>query len=391
MRIAGGLLALVLVAACASRLDSPRRTSENGVEIVDNGARMFALPDGPRRLSLREEFRIDLEDESLAAEGLGDISAMDVDSRGRIYVFGLLGPGPFVFQFDGSGRFLKSFAGQGQGPGEVMYPHFAGIAGTDEIWVYSQGAQKLVSFDAEGREVHSRPVPTEWHFLASRFRMLANGNVLAQRARTDEDGSPTALVLSLFDGGFEKIADIHEYSLPFQGQRIEEFLAVMPLIGTGDDSFATNCGSRGRDIAVFGLDGRRTRVIRAVFPEVGVPDGYRRAILELTPPDSEFRNIRQFFESVTNFPPFQSLIVDDAGRLYAAGFGRDPETGANACDVFSPDGVRFLRTAIGYGDLFRFALASERRDVVIKNGRCYGVREKSDGFKEVVVRTMTWE
>jgi len=60
------------------------------------------------------------------------------------------------------------------------------------------------------------------------------------------------------------------------------------------------------------------------------------------------------------------------------------------CDVFSPEAVRIFRTALGCQDLLLLLSAQPAFDVVIKKDRCYCLREKADGFKEVVVYSMRW-
>ncbi len=389
-------LAILLAAAAGvtgqARVDGPKRYSEKGVEVVDNGDGVYALPGGPRRLVLREEFRIDLADDRLAAEGLGDIVALDADSEGRIYLFRAgLTPGPFIYRFDARGAFVKSFAKMGQGPEEVEYPHFVGMTSADGISVFSQGAQKFVTFNADGRVLGSIPFPPGQRLLPGRFRLLPNGKFLGQYARLDEKDNILAVVLCLLDGGLKKIMDIREYPIPADGGAFRSLLAHLAVVGVGPDAFYVNWGDEGRDIAVFDLDGRLRRIVRARFPTPPVHGEMRKAMLALLPQGRGTDNARRLVQSLRELPAFQSLVADENGRLFAAGSEKDPATGADICGIFTPEGIRFLRTPLGYSDLFRRAITQESFDPVVRNGRAYVIHEKADGFKEIIVSSFHWE
>lgn len=384
------LLAMALFWSCHPRSEGPKRIIKNGIEVVDNGAGVFPAPEGPRSLSLREEFRIDLEDEALAAAGLTDIATIDADSKGRVYLFRRgMGQGPVVFQFDDRGRFLKSFCTIGQGPGEVEFPQFLRISAVDEVRVLSQGATRLVYYDLQGRFLRQSRVSHDVQLVPNRIKALANGNYLAQYLLPDKDMNLAKVVLGLFDGEFHKITDIRDYEIPDSIKPGFKLLAYYPIVGVSAMAFFVNWGPEGREIAVFDLDGRMKRLIRAEFPSLPVPSGFKKAILDQIPLNLG-KDIRDLFQTLETFPPFQSFFTDDNGRLFAAGFEKDPVSGANICDVFSPDGVRLMRNGLGFQDLLRDLWEMGSRDVVLKNNRCYCVREKPSGFKEVVVYSMIW-
>ena len=172
-------LAVLVVAAlfwaCHSKVDGPIRTIENGVEVVDNGTGVFPSADGPHSLTLKEEFRIDLESEALAAAGLTDIVGLDADSKGRIYLFRKgISAGPYIFQLDDRGKLLKSFCPNGQGPGEVEYPQFLGINASDEISLISNG--QFAYFDSQGALLRRSMIDSSLRFLPidTSFLRMAN-------------------------------------------------------------------------------------------------------------------------------------------------------------------------------------------------------------------------
>jgi hypothetical protein len=200
----------------------------------------------------------------------------------------------------------------------------------------------------------------------------------------------STVIMGLFDGDFRKLKDIRENDITESPEAIKKPLSRMTLVGVSGTAFFVNWGESGNDIAVFDLDGRLVRLIRGSFPSVPVPPEYKKDLLNRIPQVRSFKFIREFLESRDVFPAFQGFITDERNRLFVAGFEKDKESGANICDVFTPDGIRILKGGIGYQDLVRWIWDMQSFDVVLKNNRCYCVREKPSGFKEVVVYSMIW-
>jgi hypothetical protein len=391
-RYATFFLLAALAVSCTPKDKGPQRIRKNGVEVVVNGAAPYAVPGQPRGLSLHEEFRIDLEDAALAEVGLADASALDADSKGRIYLIRPVGPGTkgqVIFQFDGRGKLLKSFGTIGQGPGELMYPHFLRITAEDEIPALNQNATSLVYLDSDGRLLRSSPVPTGFHFILNRFVLLPNGNILAQYLPIDEQNRFSKVTLAMFDAQWKNIRAIRDFELS-ESEAAKNLLIGIPLIAVTNHGFFVNSGPLGSDIAAYDLEGQLLRLIRAPFPAVRIPSNYKTELLARIPETRGFESVRTFIKNMETFPRFQALFADDRGRLFVAGVDKDPTSGANMCDVFSPDGVRIFRTALGYQNLLLFLSNGPAFDVVIKKDRCYCLREKADGFKEVVVYSMRW-
>lgn len=360
---------------------------EDGVELVINGAELYALRREPRALSLKEEFRIDTEDGAILAAGLTDIATVDVDNQGRIYAFRRrANSGPLVFRFDDHGRFQNSFLPIGQGPGEVMYPQFTRITNEDELIVVDRGARTVDFFDLDGRLVRKLALPGDLHLLSGgrTFESLANGNFLVVHISVGPNLEVLGIVLTMMDSGLHPIKDLYKALYP--GDQIETPFGDFPLFATSNRAVFVVSYQPGSDIAIYDLDGVLVRRIRLDYPTPEVSASFREAFLSLFPPDSAQVKSLRFPD---HFPHVQAMFTDDAGRLFISSFGKDGDSGANICDVFTPGGARIIRTALGYQDINRFA-AGETFDVAIKNGRAYCIHEKDDGFKEIVVYALKW-
>ncbi len=385
------LFVLLALPALVSPQAGPRRITENGVEVVLNGAKPYAVAGQPRALTLREEFRIDLEDPVLADAGLTDAVSIDVDSQGRIYLFrGGGNPGRVIFRFDERGWFQKSFGTIGQGPGELNNPYLQRITARDEIPVFSQNASGFVFLNPDGRPFRSSPYPTEGHFIWNRFVLLPNGNILAQSFSADGQGRLSKIALALFDERWKKIRDLHEFGMPGRLEETKNPFGLLPLIAVTRRAFFVNSAPSASDIAAYDLDGKLTRVISAPVAVLRIPSDYKKGLLDRMPKGERYEPIRAIVRNVEMWPPFQAFFADDQDRLFVEGFEKDPSSGDDSCDVFSPDGVRILRTSLGRHELLRQIFEKPPFDIVIKKGRCYCLREKEDGFKEVVVYSMRW-
>lgn len=373
-------VAVAMALACVKAERSASRTVQDGVENVENGAGIYAVQGEPKALTLHEEFRIDTEDDSVAAAGLTDIENLDVDSHGRIFIYRRYATsGNTVFVFDDRGRLERSFGPIGQGPREVQNPRFMRLNANDEIAVVSMGSGKVLFFDAAGRVIRSADLPPLLFPLPHGFVPLANGDYVISYLRVKPETLEfSSYGVGLFGPDFSKRLELKSYPVPVE-EELKTVFVDFPLVAASRTSFSLTTMASTREIEVYDLSGRLIRKVLADYPAVVVPPGFREQLLHSLPPEHPFWRNLVFPKS---FPPFLSLFSDDRDRLYAVGYGQDQTTGAGVCDVFSPDGVRILRTALGYQ---RLQLGLPLRDVIIRNGRLYCVREKPSGFMEILV------
>jgi hypothetical protein len=361
---------------------------ENGTEVVVNDTEPYPVKGEPRALSLREEFQIDTEGDALSAAGLFDVAAVDADSRGRIYVFQRArGRDPLVFQFDERGKLLKSFGRIGQGPGEIQSPYYLRMTAKDEIPIFDRGANRLLFLDTDGGLTGSKNLPPGLNIVPQMgVSLLENGNILAFYLSLREDQKIQKIVAGLFGPDFRKIRDLLEYDAFREPEEIENIFLERPVIGVSKAAIYVGEGKAENDIAVYDLGGLLKRKIRVPFTPVKVSLGSRTELLARAPQGHPVRRLK----IPDLFPPFLSLFSDDVGRLYVARFEIETGTGANLCDVISADGVWILRAGLGYNDLSRYLMEPRSYDVVIKNDRCYCVREKPSGFKKIAVYSISW-
>jgi hypothetical protein len=386
------LLAFLVLFVCSYSLgQKPERIIEKGVEVVVNGSKPAAVKGQPSALSLHEEFRIDLEDDKIAALGLGDISRVDLDSKGRIYVAQAGWPGKtvdLVYVFDNAGRFLRSFGRIGQGPGELTNTHYLAVNAKDELPVFDKGSSRITYFDSNGRAARTVNTAAQYWLPQLGMYFLENGNCFSYSFTMDEKGTLQEALGSIFGPDYKKVQDLVRYDLRRRPSEYKDFLSVKPVSATSKNTIYLAQPITGKDISVYDPNGRLVRKIRAPFPQVGLTAGLLAEMMSPFPKNyPEFKDVK----FPDNFPPFLALFTDDQERLYVAGFEEDAATKMTLCDVFAPDGRYILRAGIGFRDLSHFLMGAQYFDLAIKKDRLVCVRGKPSGFKEIVVYTMIWK
>ncbi|MFZ2054932.1 MAG: hypothetical protein WAU81_12150 [Candidatus Aminicenantales bacterium] len=384
------LLALTMfLAFCSKSRQGPERIIQNGVEIVVNETEPYASQNGAYSVSPHEEFRIDLADEMYAKLGLSDIWNIDINSRRQIFLFCRpTGDSPLVFKFDESGRFLGSFLRCGQGPGEVQYPRYEGVTTRSEILIFDTGRSELFFFDEEGSLLRAIDFPTDLHPIGRPDIVpLENGNYLIQYWRLGPELEIHGLVVGVFDPNFKKVKDLVEYALPDSPEKIANPFVTFPLSGHSLDAIYIGFINKDTEVSVYDLKGELKRVIRKRSSPVEIPPEFERDLLKRLP---ENHALRKNLKLPRYFPASQYLFADDVGHLFVATYEKDNVTGQNICDVYAPDGAFIERVPLGYFDILKWWWLGQSRDVVARIGRMLCIREKEDGFREIIVYSLRW-
>lgn len=99
-------------------------------------------------------------------------TSIGVDSLGNLYV---LDAGNYTIAvFDRAGRHLRSFGGQGEGPGELGFPSDMAVTPAGEVAVYDFARRALLLFDADGSFTATFPLPGP---LQRRVALLDDGRI----------------------------------------------------------------------------------------------------------------------------------------------------------------------------------------------------------------------
>ena len=357
--------------------------SEDGIPIVQNGLKSALVKGKPVQLSLETDLVIDLEELRLAEAGLTEASCFDTDSKGNIYLITISNTGNNVFWFDTQGRYQGSFGRKGQGPGELAYPAGVCANSRDEIEVTDVRNRKLVVFKNDGslvREVSNLGL--------LQVQPRANGGYLAIESNYDSEAASTIHSIWVCDAGLKKFKKILEFPQAFAPSG--KITGVDPGIIWGgfnlNSIFVSGAPGQKYDVIRFDLNGKPIRRLRKDYGPVAIPGDYKARVRAGYSSAPDYLAMLDFPKY---FPPFQGGFADDDGRLFVMTYERGAKPHEYIHDVFDPDGIFVARIAIdNHGTSGR----SERPLFTIaRRGRIYNLREKEDGFKELVVRRMVWK
>jgi hypothetical protein len=371
------LIIVCLFSMCGPKQEEVERTIENGVEVVINHREPYQVGRASS-LSLEEVFKIDTENKATLDLGIPDIFGFEVNSAGEIFILrNVTGEGNFVYKFDSSGKFVKSFGRQGEGPGEFQNPHHISMDDNDNLLIVDLGPQKLLKYTSDGVFIDDHRMSGEDARIsaAPENKMLAMGMSFGQ----DNENAFYSFSLRLLDADFTEIKVIDQFSFEVNPKKIRAADPFFCWSASEDFIFVAN-ENRGYEIWVFDSNGRLVRKIRKDYQEIPLSEDYKKKIL--TPLPEPLKAVAYFPEF---FPPFQSIVAGDDGKLFVSTFEKGENPGEFLFDVFNEDGVFIGRKSL---NIYAWEANLWAR---VRAGRFYCLQEKPNGYKELVVYKMGWE
>ena len=219
-KLIGVIILIFLSSLCSSKQPEVEKIYEDGVEVVVNQLEPYKIKDEPSSLVLSKKFVIDLERDDIAELGISDITGLNVDSSGNVYLGSLRSTKNFIFKFDGNGKYVSSFCRLGQGPGEVQSLGNWRINENDEVLISNKARDRIIVLDTSGNLIKEVPIASN-HVLAT---LLESGKILAmQFLRKPGEGLFYPIVLDDID--FENPKTLR------QGQRLQNYVAAKELKG----------------------------------------------------------------------------------------------------------------------------------------------------------------
>jgi len=308
------------------------------VEVVVNHLEPYKIGE-KSSFVLEEIFKIDTEKDEIANLGIIDIRGFEVNSEGEIFILrNIKGEGNFIFKFDRSGKFVKSFGLQGQGPREIQIPYHIALDCEDNILIADSGRRALVKYDPNGSFIDSYEMKRGKVVITSGPRT----NLLALEHSIDSETGKQLFFLKLLNSDLEILKEIDKFSYFFE-ERPGKFRATEPLFcwsSSGDNIFVAN-EERGYDIWVYDFEGKLIRKINKEYRKIPVSEKYKEKILKAFP-----ENARKMVYFPEFQPPFQSIAAGDDGRLLVLTFEEGEKPGEFMVDIFNKDGVFIGRKSL---------------------------------------------
>jgi hypothetical protein len=382
------LFTLSFLFQCGTEQNEAKRILEDGVEVVINHLEPYKIKGEPSSLHLEEEFTIDTERDEIAEVGVTDLGSYDVDSKGNIYIFqGRENNFNVVYKFNEIGNFVKAIGKRGQGPGEIQIPKLLSITGEDQILIQDQNTRKLYIFDRDGVLMKETRILSKDVIGNFSFSPLENGNYLKYGEYFDPESQHRQNILELTDSHFGTIRELdrcdHGKVVAFAQQK-KVFTPRVFIHQVSDGLVYVGHEKRGYEILVYDLDGNLLKKIRKDYKPADVPEGFK---------ESWLANIGRYENRLIfpdKMPPFHYFFLDNEGRLYVKTYEKGTNKDEYMHDIFNSDGLFITRKSmVGYGRWIYPDVSLDRAKA--KNNRFYCIREKENGYKELVVSKMRWE
>jgi hypothetical protein len=324
------MLALVLLTACGDRVGSSWTgtvTDSAGVAMVKNPSQGFWSQESA--WSLDEDLRIGASD-GAPENQFGTIVAIDLDSRGNIYV--LDQQVPAIRVFDRDGEYLRTIGRGGGGPGELSNGVGAVLVGAgDTLFVPDIMLQRVNRFLPDGTLAGSYPTPFT-DGVSLRWQSLADGSLVQQVSTAllpgvERSDQRNLVLLRGSDGS------VRDTLLRLPVGEMFEFQGGLPKIRLFEAEALWEAGPDGRlfhglnteyRIEVRTLDGALRRVITRPFERLPLAEGDRRAFLDAmgeaytrhgVPPNVA----QQLLENVSfadHYPAYATMAAGPDGTLW---------------------------------------------------------------------------
>jgi hypothetical protein len=383
IKLAVPILVAVCLSLCAPKAEKVDRVIENGVEVVLNPLHPVKTTSEPCHLSLQEGLTIDTEKDEIAKIGLTDMETFDVDSEENIYIIRWQSDGNYIYKFDARGNFLKSFYRRGQGPGELEYGGTVTVLRNGEIMAKDPGAIKFLVFDRDGNWLREDQLGS---YKDPEFE-LQDGKWLT--FWQDQELDFIYNHYGLCDSKFLNAKELEGFKWPNPqiANTIPAFGHPFILTASNKNIYLGKADS-GYEIHVYTTDGNLHRKILKKYTSLRVPDEIKQKYAK--PQSNPFLEARRkkiaFPDSM---PPFRYAFADDEDRLYIMTYEKAKAPREYMYDIYDSRGVFRERMSLGnFGE--RGPWRESELKACAKNDRLYYVRQKENGYKELVVCRMNW-
>jgi hypothetical protein len=313
---------------------------------------------------------------SPSSADLMGVNALDVDSRGNVYVADRSSQ---LVVFSPAGAVIRRLGRKGQGPGEFDWLQSVHVLPGDSVYAFDSGLSRVTVFGpGSDRAAYSVNVGTGamlfpyWVHPAGSTRSI----FAAYRAAFgDGDGrgprGHRREVLRILnpDGSVRRdsVLSFAESEMLFLHGAVEGVtynpFGRQPVFAAGGGGRVYAAWTGALDVGVYAADGRRVATIRPAIAATPRPitasdrDSVVAALGRTVPP----AEVRRAFAEIgsESWPLFREMVVDDAGRVWLGLLGRRGEpvhwtafdaSGARVASMDLPENVslRVLRGSRAY-------------------------------------------
>lgn len=327
---------------------------------------------------------------SSASADLTGVTALDVDSRGNVYVGDRSGQ---LLVFSPTGAVARRLGRKGQGPGEFDYIQGVLVLPGDSVYTFDSGLQRGTVFGpSSSRAVHSVNLGSNaMLFPYWAFPSTSTGKIFAayRAAFGDGDGRgqtghrKEVLRILEADGAIEldSVGVFNEAEMLFLHGAIEGVtwnpFGRYPVFQLSSDGHVYAAWNGSLEIAVYSVEGKRVRTIRPAIVAKPRPITRRDRdsvvdVLRKNVPPAE---VRRAFAAIgsDSWPLFRDMVVDDAQNVWLGLLGQHGEP--VHWTAFDQNGAQVARMDLPENVSLR----------VVRGRRAYGVELDQDDVPRLVI------
>lgn len=387
------LLPVALLALSSGCADSSRRGAvwDGTIDTLPSGQVAVTNPPEPLRdagaeegWTVTEDLRIGTLDDPGPYE-FGQVTALDVDALGRIWV--LEAQAKEIRVFDAEGRHVRTVGRAGGGPGEFGGPAHAAFGPAGRLWVPDPQNNRISIIDTAGAFVASHRIEGGFFMTPWPGGFDDSGRYYLPVPRMGEDGFGIGVVR--YEATESGLTPLDTLSVPQDPEEREHFeltsgdggmrlMSAIPF-APGFRSFlsprGTMWGLLTGEFRMFELDanGDTLRTISTPYDPLPVTAADRQAARESLNWFTEQGGKIDLSRIPDTKPAAESLFVDDEGRIWVDRLTENPE--GQEYDLFDAEG-RFLG---------RVSLpVPVPRVRLVRDGFLYGVTQDELGVPYVV-------
>lgn len=371
---------LLTLMACGEKSAQVEKIMEGGVEVVLNKMEPYAAKGEPAVFSITTDFALDFERDDLAELGVSEVTGITADSKGNVFCV----TESEIFKFDSAGNFLLKFGTRGEGPGEFSNPGMCLVDDFDRFILFDWIKMKYIFFDEHGQLLKEIKLPSEFQPQSrDAVVLLSNGGYLYKEMIVDREAETFANHLVVFDGNFQKIAQLeesYESENPFRSARFNLFRATFKYQVSPDAVYAYSQHNPAYEIRMYDLQGRLFRKINKEYRKVPIPEAHKdermAQYMDSTP--YKVHKMQGYFPDY--YPPIKNIHLDDHGRVFVETYEEGATSDEEMVDIYDAAGVFTGRTSL-----------RKAQSRLFRNGRFYNLYEKDSGYQKLDVFKVAWE
>jgi len=367
-------LSLFLVFMVSELISAQKIETKNGIKIISNGIKPKPQKGVPSKVTLTEEIRFGEGDDPETA--FSQVAFFVVTDEGHVIAADI--KDKKVKVYDADGNFLRNIGKSGQGPGEFQIPGGLALTPNNELMIEDSMGRRLAYFTLKGEFIKN--VSTADKMSLVNLISDTDGNYLGRQLGME--GQTMYFETKKYDKDLNPIftMDKVEFEIPIPGSGVKiDIMDMIPLYlfdSSGNVYYGRN---RDYEIEVFNPEGTHIRSIRKDFKPVKVTQEDIDMILERLPGGMMGGvDPTEFFEFPEEFPPFQTITMDEKDRLFIRTWEKGKEEGAYIVDVFDAEG-RFIS---------QFETKLDIR--IWKEDKVYGLEENEDGYMVIKRYRVSW-